>query len=143
MHMRGTPETMAGEARYTDVVLEVKAELGARIAAATRAGIPAGRLWIDPGLGFAKTASHNLEILHRLEEFLIFEKPVVVGASRKSFLGLLLGEPDPAGRLEGSLAAAVAAVLKGAHVLRVHDVAATRRAVVVAEAIAEPGRLEG
>jgi dihydropteroate synthase len=141
MHTRGTPRTMNQHARYEDVVLQVKAELGARVAAAVRAGIPDDRLWIDPGLGFAKNARHTLEILSRLEEFELFEKPLVIGASRKSFIGRVLGEPDPAARLEGSLAVAVAAVLKGAHILRVHDVAATIRVARIAEAIREPERL--
>jgi dihydropteroate synthase len=142
MHMRGDPATMQGLARYDDVVLEVKAELGRALAAATRAGLDPERLWIDPGLGFAKTAAHNFEILSRLEELQVFERPLVVGASRKSFLGQLLAQPDPAERLEGSLAVAAIAIVKGAHVLRVHDVEATVRVARVADAIVQPQRCQ-
>ena len=140
MHMRGDPRTMQEQARYHDVVLEVKAELGARIAAAKRAGIPTNRQWLDPGIGFAKKPYHNLELLRRLEEFQVFERPLLIGVSRKSFLGAILDEPDPERRLEGSLAAAVAAALKGAHIVRVHDVACTARALRVVDAIQAPER---
>lgn len=142
MHMRGTPATMQTEARYEDVVLEVKAELGARIAVATRGGIKAEQMWIDPGLGFAKSANQNLQLLNRLEEFQIFEKALVIGASRKSFLGRVLGGGDTEQRLEASLAVAAVAVLKGAHILRVHDVLETRRVAAVVDAIIDPGRVE-
>jgi dihydropteroate synthase len=124
MHMRGDPRTMASLATYGDVVEEVAAYLEARAAAAVAAGVPASRLWIDPGLGFAKTSAHNEAILARLERFVGTGRRVLVGASRKGFLGALTGRPV-GGRLAASLACAARAFAAGAHAVRVHDVAAT------------------
>lgn len=133
MHMRGTPATMRDEARYSDVVAEVKAELAGRVQLARDAGI--AEIYVDPGIGFAKTAAHSFEILRRLREFESLGCPILVGPSRKSFLGTLPGMELPANRLEGTLAAAVIAALNGAAVVRVHDVAACRKALAVVDAV--------
>lgn len=138
MHMRGTPANMQERASYDDVLLEVKAELGVRVAVATRAGIRADRIWLDPGLGFAKTPQQCLAVMRRLDELQVFERPLLIGASRKNFVGRVLAEPLPEGRLEGSLAVAAVAALKGAAVIRTHDVLATVRVVRVVDAIRSP-----
>ncbi|HZY70171.1 MAG TPA: dihydropteroate synthase [Thermoplasmata archaeon] len=135
MHMRGTPATMVSHARYVDVVGEVGRELTESVRRARVEGIGADRILIDPGLGFAKTAAQSLELLTRLGELATLGYPVLVGASRKSFLGSLGGGDAPSDRLEASLAAAVVAALSGAAVVRVHDVAPTVRALAVADAI--------
>jgi dihydropteroate synthase len=142
MHMRGTPRTMKNLAEYDDVVEETIRFLGNAVERAVRAGVPEERILIDPGLGFAKTGDHNLEILRRLPEYGVLGRPLLVGASRKSFLSRF-GAPEPADRLEGTLATSVLAVLGGAAVLRVHDVEANRRAVLVTEAVQGAGRGEG
>lgn len=134
MHSRGTPRDMQDDPRYDDVVSEVSAELEAACRVALAAGVGADALVIDPGLGFAKTAGHNLALLRGLNRLVRLGWPVLVGASRKSFIGRVLDLPVGE-RLEGSLAAAVAAVLAGAHLVRVHDVKATVRAVRLADAI--------
>jgi dihydropteroate synthase len=134
MHMRGTPATMRDLARYEDVVTETRRFLAEAMKRAVRAGVPESRIVIDPGLGFAKTPSHNLEILRRLPEYLDLGRPVMIGASRKSFLAPY-DAPSTADRLEGTIAANVLALRGGASLLRVHDVRAHRRAVLVAEAI--------
>jgi len=138
MHMRGTPADMASHARYEDVVLEVKAEIGARLAAVRQSGVSDSQIWIDPGLGFAKSARHNLELLQRLDEFSVFERPILVGASRKSFIGKVLGQPNPLDRLAGSLSVAAIATFQGAHVVRTHDVAETVASVRMVDAILAP-----
>jgi dihydropteroate synthase len=134
MHMQGTPETMQDAPRYADLVGEVRGFLAERVRAAEAAGIPRERLIVDPGLGFGKTVEHNIELLRRQEEFLELRRPLLLGFSRKAFLGAILDRP-PAGRLEGTIAAAVLSVERGAHILRVHDVGAVARAVRAAEAI--------
>jgi dihydropteroate synthase len=131
MHMRGTPETMATLAQYTDVVAEVKSELAARIAAAVHAGVRRENIIIDPGIGFAKTGTQNIELLRRLGEFLDFGLTVLVGVSRKSFIGTFSGETDPARRVAGSIAASLFALERGAGILRVHDVAQTAQAMQI------------
>ena len=133
MHMRGVPKSMQLEPVYDDVVAEVRLFLAQRAAAARTAGIE--DLAVDPGLGFGKTAAHNFELLRRLDELTSLGPPVLVGPSRKSFLGALPGQETTSRRLEGTLAAAVVAVLKGARVVRVHDVLACRRALQLADAI--------
>ena len=133
-HMRGTPAEMNAHARYDDVVRDVVRELGQRIDAAVAAGVDHGRILVDPGLGFAKTGAHNLALLGRLTELQALGCPIVVGASRKSFLGTLTGR-GVEGRELGTAAADTAAILGGARVVRVHDVAAQRDAVAVADAI--------
>jgi dihydropteroate synthase len=139
MHMKGTSLTMQSAPEYTDVVAEISGFLADRAAFAHAAGIRADRIIIDPGIGFGKRHEDNLTILHELRRFQDLGYPVLVGASRKSFVGRLTSE-DPEGRLEGSLAAAIWAALNGAKIVRVHDVAATRKALLVAEAIASAGR---
>lgn len=134
MHMLGTPRTMQSEPRYDDVLREVIDFLAGRIQFATQAGIERQNIIIDPGIGFGKTLDHNLALLRGLPAFAPLGQPLMVGASRKAFIGRILGtEADQ--RLEGSLAAAVAAVMGGADIVRVHDVKETRRAIRVADAI--------
>jgi dihydropteroate synthase len=139
MHTRGTPDDMRERAVYADLMGEVHAELARSLERAASAGIPAERLAVDPGLGFAKTPAHCFEILARLAELRSLGCAVAVGASRKSFLGEAVlgraGGDAPARRLEGSLAAAALAVLAGADILRVHDVPATVRAAAVAREV--------
>jgi len=131
MHSRGTPETMGRLVDYDDVVLEVREQL---LAAAARCRAP--RVWIDPGIGFAKTAAQSLRLLRELPRLVETGLPVLVGASRKSFIGLTLGLSSPGDRLYGSLAAAAHAWLLGASVLRVHDVRETRQTLDLLHAIA-------
>ena len=139
MHMQGTPRTMQEDPTYGDVVADVSAFLADRVRRATDAGVAEERIWVDPGIGFGKTLEHNLELIRRLGELRSLGRPILLGASRKSFLGKLTGrEADQ--RLGGSLAAAVLGRLAGADWVRVHDVAPTRDALLVAEAIA--GRRE-
>lgn len=137
MHMRGTPATMQSLASYADVVEEVAAELGDSLEAAIRAGISRDAIALDPGIGFAKTAPHSLRLLARLDVLLRLGRPLLVGASRKSFVGHVAKEPDPRARLAGGLAAHVWAVLHGAAIVRTHDVAETRQALSVIAAISE------
>ena len=139
MHRRGTPATMQENTDYDDLLGELREFLRARLAAAVAAGIAPDRVAIDPGIGFGKSVAGNLEIIRHLDTFAELACPVLVGASRKSFIWKWLGQ-TAAESLEGSLAAAVLSVARGAHMLRVHDVAPTVRAVRVAEAIA--GRAE-
>lgn len=134
MHMRGTPADMQARATYGDLHGEVLDEVQQALKTAEAAGVPADAIAIDPGLGFAKTGAHNLLLLRRLRELAQLGHPVVVGASRKSFIGAATGKAA-LDRLHGSVAAAVAAALNGAAVVRVHDVAATREALAVADAI--------
>jgi dihydropteroate synthase len=134
MHMRGTPRTMQTEAHYDDVVCEVKGFLAAQVGQAVAHGVEAERIIVDPGIGFGKTLEHNLALLRRLPELAALGHPLLIGASRKTFVGKILNL-GPEDRLEGSLAAAVAAVLAGANIIRTHDVMETRRAVSVADAV--------
>jgi dihydropteroate synthase len=136
MHTRGTPEQMQRLANYSDVVAEVYEFLADGLARCAEAGISPEGIIIDPGLGFAKTAEHNLALLRSLRQFRGLGRPVLVGASRKNFLGPPLGCGGPEDRLEGSLACATAAVLAGASGIRAHDVAATVRVARVARALA-------
>jgi len=134
MHMLGTPRTMQDEPRYDDVVDDVKAFLAERIDAAVAAGIAQERIWIDPGIGFGKTAAHNVQLLRRLGELRNLGRLVVVGASRKSFIGRLTGR-EVTDRIGGTIAANVLALARGADVLRVHDVAQMREAAATADVI--------
>ncbi len=136
MHMQGTPQTMQDAPAYDDVVGEVYDFLARRLMWLDELGLPPGRVVVDPGIGFGKTVEHNLVLLRRLREFTSLGRPVLVGASRKSFIGRLTGVEQPADRLEGSLAAGALAAAAGARLIRVHDVAATARAVAVADAVA-------
>jgi dihydropteroate synthase len=137
-HLRGTPADMTHHARYKDVVHEVREELAQRIEAAVAAGNSRSRLLVDPGLGFAKNAEHSLTLLARLRELHSLGLPVVVGASRKSFLGRVTGR-DVSAREIATAAADAVAIVNGAHVVRVHDVAVQRDAVLIADAIARAG----
>jgi dihydropteroate synthase len=134
MHMQGTPRTMQDAPRYDDLIGEIGAFLAERIRVAAAAGVPAERVIVDPGIGFGKTFEDNLELLRRPEAFQALGRPLLLGFSRKAFLGRILDRP-PAERLEGTIAAAVLAVERGAHILRVHDVGPVARAVRTAEAI--------
>ena len=140
MHMQGMPETMQDDPRYEHAALDVYDELAARVAACTAAGIEFQRIAVDPGIGFGKTLDDNLEILNRLALFRGLGCAVLLGASRKSFLGGLAAGAPATARLAGSLAAGLAAVARGANILRVHDVAETRQALDVWEAIGERSR---
>jgi len=133
MHMLGEPRTMQDDPRYVDVVSEVKAFLEERLGFAVAHGIPEGRVWLDPGIGFGKTLQHNLALLRRLDEIAAVGRPVIVGVSRKRFIGSLTGRAEP-DRVAGSVAANVLAFQRGAHMFRVHDVAETRDALAVAAA---------
>ncbi len=134
MHMQGEPATMQDAPRYSDVVAEVGAFLDERLAAAHAAGIGAGRLAIDPGFGFGKTQEHNLTLLRHLPQLVRTGVPLLVGLSRKSLLGKLTGRAA-ADRVHGSVALAVIAALKGANIIRAHDVAATVDALKVVAAL--------
>jgi len=135
MHMRGDPATMNARAVYADIAREVTDELACRIDAAERAGIAPDAIAIDPGIGFAKLAPHSLELLRRLRELAVLRRPILIGVSRKSFIGRVGGEPEPQLRLPGSLAAGLFALSRGAHILRVHDVAETVQALRVWQAL--------
>jgi dihydropteroate synthase len=138
MHMLGEPRTMQEDPRYDDVVSDVKAFLEQRMAFAVAEGVPEERIQLDPGIGFGKTLEHNLELLRRLDELVALGRPLVVGTSRKSFLGRLTGR-DVTERVAGTVATNVLAFERGARVFRVHDVAASADALAVAAAtLAQP-----
>ena len=134
MHMLGEPRTMQLDPRYDDVVSKVASFLEGRLAFAVAAGVREDRVLLDPGIGFGKTLEHNLELLRRLDEIVAIGRPVVVGTSRKSFLGLLTDRAEPDERLAGTIATNVLALERGAQVFRVHDVAPVREALTVAAA---------
>jgi dihydropteroate synthase len=136
MHMQGEPGSMQQAPRYGDVVAEVFAFLEQRIAACVAAGIGRDRIILDPGIGFGKTVQHNVSLLQHLSRFHDLGCPLLVGVSRKRFIGALAAEDMPAARLPGSLAAGLWAVGQGAQILRVHDVAATVQALRVWRALA-------
>jgi dihydropteroate synthase len=138
MHMQGEPRTMQADPVYSDVVKEVRDFLVERAEIARRAGIAAERICIDPGFGFGKTAEHNLELLRRLDALCGLGYPVLVGLSRKSVLGKLTGRKVTE-RMAASVTAALAAVARGARIVRVHDVAATRDALAVWRVAGLPG----
>ena len=135
MHMQGEPGTMQVAPRYDDVVAEVRAFLAARVAACREAGIDAARLTVDPGFGFGKNLEHNLTLLRQLGELAADGTPVLVGLSRKATVGKLTGR-EAGARVHGSVALAVIAALKGARIIRAHDVAATVDAMQVVAAVA-------
>lgn len=140
MHAQGTPKTMQVEPKYQDVVTEVADFLAERIAYAESEGILHASVMVDPGLGFGKTLAHNMALLKALALFHDLGVPVLVGASRKGFIGTLGQAPDAKARMPGSLAVALHAASHGAHMLRVHDVAETRQALLLWQAlVAEPG----
>jgi dihydropteroate synthase len=133
MHMQGEPRTMQRDPRYGDVVDDVKAFLEQRLELAVREGVGEGRVLLDPGIGFGKTPAHNLELIARLDELLSIGRPLVVGTSRKSFLGRLVDRPVDE-RLPGTIATNVLALERGASVFRVHDVQPVRDALITAQA---------
>lgn len=143
MHMQGTPRTMQVDPQYDDVVEEVRAALGMSAWALERdQGIRRELIWVDPGIGFGKTVQHNLQLLKNLDRIVALGYPVLVGVSRKSFIGRVLrpDDPVPTGeRLAGTLAAQVIAQLAGARILRAHDVAAARKAIALAAAVQGAG----
>jgi dihydropteroate synthase len=134
VHMQGTPATMQHTPHYEDLLGEIRTRLAVAVAAAEAAGLAPENICVDPGIGFGKTVVQNLTLLKRLDALAPLGKAVLLGLSRKSFIGALLDLP-PGERLEGTLAACALAVQSGVHILRVHDVGAVRRAVRVAEAI--------
>jgi dihydropteroate synthase len=138
MHMLGEPRTMQEDPRYDDVVSDVRAFLEARLAFAVAEGVPEERVWLDPGIGFGKSVEHNLELLRRLDEIVAIGRPVVIGTSRKSFLGKLAGGRPEAERLAGTIATNVLALERGARVFRVHDVGPVVDALAVAAATVAP-----
>ena len=134
MHMQGSPITMQKNPSYKNVVQEVKGFLEESVKISESAGIFSDQIAIDPGIGFGKNQKHNLEILNNLEMFIELGRPILIGVSRKSFIGNILKLP-PEGRLEGSLAASVIGVTKGVSIVRTHDVKETRNAIKITEAI--------
>jgi dihydropteroate synthase len=140
MHMRGTPDTMQSLTDYDDVVCDVRRELAGQVAAAEAAGIEPDNIIIDPGIGFAKTAGQSVELIARLDELMDLGKPILLGPSRKSFIGKTLGL-EPQDRLEATITSCIVGVRKGARILRVHDVEAVARAVRMNEAFAPYERL--
>ena len=137
MHMQGDPQSMQSKIHYSDVVTQVGHMLSSRVSALRSRGIAANRIVLDPGIGFGKTVEHNFELLRRQRELLVIGMPLLAGWSRKSSIGAVTGR-DAADRLAGSVAAALAAVLNGASVVRVHDVAATVDALNVWRAAGLP-----
>jgi dihydropteroate synthase len=135
MHMIGTPQTMQRNPTYRDVLAEVSDFFGNRLARLNVEGVPADQVVLDVGIGFGKTAEHNLQLLAGMQSFTKWERPLLLGVSRKSFIGHVTGEAEPAARLPGSLACASWAVGQGVNLVRTHDVAATRQALRMAEAI--------
>jgi dihydropteroate synthase len=141
MHMLGEPRTMQDDPRYDDVVSEVAAFLEERLSFAVQAGIEEERICLDPGIGFGKTLDHNLELLARLDEIVSLGRPVLVGASRKRFLGRLLGDPEAlTGPVSAGVAVAVLAFERGASIFRVHDVREHVEALAAARALDRIGR---
>ena len=135
MHMQGEPQKMQDNPEYDDVVTEVRAYLDARIEACVAAGIDRSLIILDPGIGFGKTVEHNLSLMKHLDDYAESGLPLLLGVSRKSFIGLLDDNAPATDRLGGSLAAALAGYSRGAAILRVHDVAATRQALMIWRAI--------
>jgi dihydropteroate synthase len=142
MHMKGTPKTMQAAPYYKDAIGEIRAFFASRLETARSCGLDAESVVLDPGLGFGKRLEDNLALIDGLGAFAPLGRPILVGASRKAFIGRILDAPSADDRLEGSIAAAVMAVARGAHILRVHDVRAVARAARVAEAIAGTGKAE-
>jgi dihydropteroate synthase len=138
VHMRGEPRTMQRDPHYDDVVSEVRAFLEERLAFAVAEGVREEGIWLDPGIGFGKRLEHNLELLRRLDEIVSIGRPVVIGTSRKSFLGKLAGGREADERLPGTIATNVLALERGASVFRVHDVGPVVDALAVAAATVRP-----
>jgi dihydropteroate synthase len=143
MHLRGTPETMQSNIHYDSLFSEILRSLKESIERAERAGVDSDRIIVDPGIGFGKTMEHNLLILKQLSEFRILGKPLLLGTSRKSFIGKVLGAEGVSDRLEGTLASVAIGVFNGAHIVRCHDVREAKRAVALADAIRLAGLSAG
>ncbi|HYW21220.1 MAG TPA: dihydropteroate synthase [Nodularia sp. (in: cyanobacteria)] len=135
MHIRGTPDTMQQMTNYQDLMAEISSFLAAQISAATTVGIDQRKIIIDPGIGFAKNYEQNLEIFRQLRRLKTLNYPILVGASRKSFIGRILNQPDAKARVWGTAAACCAAISQGADLLRVHDVPEMRDVSLVADAL--------
>ncbi|MEH2116715.1 dihydropteroate synthase [Nostoc sp.] len=135
MHIRGTPQTMQQQTDYQDLLAEIYSFLARQIGVATAAGIERDKIIIDPGIGFAKNYEQNLEIFRRLRSLIPLNCPILVGASRKSFIGRILNQPNPKARVWGTAAACCAAIFNGADILRVHDVQEMREVSLVADAL--------
>ena len=142
MHMQGTPRTMQENPTYEDVVDDIRAFLAERIEFAISEGIAEERIWVDPGIGFGKTVEHNVELVRRLAELRDLGRPIVIGTSRKSFIGKITGR-EAHERLGGTVAANVLSLASRADLLRVHDVAAVAEAIHVAQAVKDPGDWRG
>jgi dihydropteroate synthase len=139
MHMKGEPRTMQANPTYVDVVAEVRDFLASRLGSAVAAGVARDRLCVDPGIGFGKNLDHNLALLHDIGTFSALRVPVLVGASRKRFIGQLTGVDDPAERVEGTAGAVAWCAAQGVDIVRVHDVRQMARVVRVVDAIAREG----
>jgi len=139
MHMKGTPKTMQANPSYEDLLAEVKSFFKERLETAKTLGIKREKIIIDPGIGFGKRHNDNLLLIKNLQALEEFERPIMIGISRKSFIGKILNLPVLE-RIEGTIASAVLSIIHGAHILRVHDVTPIKRAVLVAEAIMEENR---
>jgi dihydropteroate synthase len=134
MHMQGKPETMQIAPHYDNLIAEITDFLSQRLHEAEEAGVDEDKIWIDPGIGFGKTVDQNIKLIAQLDKLKVLKKPVLLGASRKSFIGKILDQ-EVADRLEGSLAVAIMGYLKGANILRVHDVGATQSALTMFSAL--------
>ena len=135
MHMKGTPKNMQVKPAYKSLLPEIMDHFRASIRLAAQSGIPDNMIILDPGIGFGKTFEHNLEIINNLQQFSVFENPILIGPSRKAFLGKILGDLPPKERLEGTAAAIAISIIKGAHIVRVHDVKEMAKVAKVADAI--------
>ena len=135
MHMQGQPRTMQSHPKYGDVLDDIRAFFEQRITACENIGIKRNRLILDPGFGFGKTLEHNVQLLSKLDDFTSFNLPLLVGISRKTMIGALLDDAPVDQRLQGSVSAAVIAAMKGANIIRVHDVQATADAMKIVRAI--------
>ena len=139
MHIKGTPADMQKDPHYDEVIHEVRDYLAERVEKAVSSGVPRDKILVDPGIGFGKTVRHNLELINRLDEIAALGYPVVLGTSRKAFIGRLTGAAEAKDRLEGTIASCVVGIVRGANVIRVHDVKAAKRAATVADAILRAG----
>jgi dihydropteroate synthase len=135
MHIKGTPKDMQKNPIYEALIPEIIDYFRESVRSATERGIPEDKIIIDPGIGFGKTFEHNLDIIHHLDEITLLEKPVLIGPSRKAFIGKILGEVPPVERLEGTAAAVAISIMKGANIVRVHDVKEMAKVARVADAI--------
>ena len=135
MHMKGSPKNMQKNPSYTALIPEILEYFISRTASAIKAGIPAGRIIIDPGIGFGKTFDHNLEIIHNLEKFTSLGRPILIGPSRKAFIGKILGDAPATDRMEGTAAAVAISIMHGANIVRVHDVKEMAKVAKVADSI--------